>query len=805
MESMDHEQALAVLGLSGSANPDDIEAQYAQRRRVLERRWVTSHSTDEKHVLEAQMRELDAARDAALGQHNGPGMRPAGVGIEVKAGSVIAERYVVRSRLGFGPRGAVYRALDLTWGKDVALKFIAPQLMLVPGASKRLADAVKVTLGLAHSGLANTYGTFETATHTVIANELLDGRTLAEPMVPEGWSQPKSAADILRVIRQLIAALTYAERTSLHLNITPRNVVMAKDGTAKLTDIMLNLAVPILAGRSLVETDNACFIAPEVLVLRRSDTPDLSTLDARADQFSVAAIAYFLATGVSPSYGRKPLGTLRPDLPVHFVSAVERALALAPEARFATHADFLAAASHPTQRISRLFGRLAAATAMVGLIAIAGLGLRQASDTALGAWSQWLPGAREAASTRLQAEALQARATTLRATLTEAQHRLQRRITDARLTLGTAEQVSGLPADGRGDQPSVADARRSVEMMDALSVLVTPRIFNSPDVLNAYNLIGLGTEHMANGRHDETVAILTGAESVLSAKLHDLRQAELLIEQQYGSALPLVDTAEATIPADGTIALLQQTWLDLTDQRRRFIEAVDAGLVLIPAGTFSMGDLAGSGARSESPVRSVAVSAFRIGRYEVTRGEYRACVEAGACLPRGTTDAADMSLPIANLSWLDAQRYVDWLRMKTGDDYRLPSEAEWEYAARAGAFTPYPWGEHVGRGKANCLDCGSTWDGAGPAPVGSFAANAFGLHDMIGNVWEWTADCWYRDYTSAPAVAALREGTGTCEKRVLRGGSWDNAAWLARLSYRAFAPAATQHELYGFRIAKSVE
>ena len=376
---------------------------------------------------------------------------------------------------------------------------------------------------------------------------------------------------------------------------------------------------------------------------------------------------------------------------------------------------------------------------------------------------------------------------------------------DARVTLSTIELLSARRERTAENMPSLADSRRALAMLQALDDLVTLSIFNNPEVLNAYNLAGLGDDHISHRRYTEAVAVLTGAENILSAKQRDLRQAELLIEQKYGSALPILSPTAQSGTIQGDTEHLKQTWLAAIEQRRQFAEQSDSAMVLIPAGRFAMGDVEGNGSRSEQPVRDVAVAAFKLGRHEVTTREYNACVEAGACASANLSDSAKDELPVAGISWLDAQKYVDWLRVKTGEDYRLPSETEWEYAARAGAVTPYTWGARVGRGLANCLDCGSAWDGLGPAPVGSFAANAFGLFDMTGNVWEWTADCWYRDYTSALPTSAPRDGAGACEKRVLRGGSWDNAAWLARVSYRAFAPATTRHELYGFRIAKSVE
>ncbi|MDX2143482.1 MAG: SUMF1/EgtB/PvdO family nonheme iron enzyme [Rhodospirillaceae bacterium] len=815
MESMDRDQALSILGLPVSAVPEDVETHYAERRRKLERRWITSRSDSEKRALEAQMRELDAARDAALSGGTSAPPLPAGAALDIKPGAVLADRYVVRARIGFGPRAAVFRALDLTWGKDVALKVMASQLLLVPGTTKRLMEAVSKTYSFAHSGIVNTYSvTVETPGHTFVAMELIEDPSLADQTIKlksQGLTAARRSAEgILAIVKALCAALSYAHRVTPHYNLTPRNVFMCRGGGVKIGDFLMGQAVPVLAGTLPADMDMSAFIAPEVLALARAETPEAGTIDARADQYSVAALVYYLATGAAPGSGRRLLALERPDLPQPLLAAVERALSLAPEARFATIAEFW----HHASAVSRSRWGARIAAGVFGIAVAAAVGVWTApkfiDQARIDAWLAQLPSLGANTARKPQAEALYERATALRGVLAEAQARLQRRNTDARLTLGTVEQLSRADDVAGPVLPTLADAQRAAQMYQALADLVTPRVFHSPDVLNAYNRIGLSEDHIRGRRYDEAVALLVDAEATLSAKVRDLRQAEMLIEQQFGAAAPFIIDPQAGETTEETAARLRRTWESMTDERRRFADAIDRTLVLVPAGVFAMGDSSGTGPKSEGPIRDVQVAAFKIGRTEVTNAEFAACVADRACAippevtPESLTASETQSLPVTHVSWIEAQAYVDWLRAKTGEDYRLPSEAEWEYAARAQARTAYPWGDDIGFTHAHCLDCG-TRGIDGPAPVASYAANAFGLHDVVGNVWEWTADCWYRDYTSAPMDAAPREGGEGCSKRVLRGGSWDNAAWLARLSYRAFAPATTRHELYGFRIAKSVE
>ncbi|MCY4211603.1 MAG: SUMF1/EgtB/PvdO family nonheme iron enzyme [Gammaproteobacteria bacterium] len=196
-------------------------------------------------------------------------------------------------------------------------------------------------------------------------------------------------------------------------------------------------------------------------------------------------------------------------------------------------------------------------------------------------------------------------------------------------------------------------------------------------------------------------------------------------------------------------------------------------MVSIPAGTFRMGDLSGAGDNDELPVHSVTVLAFKLSKYEVTFDQWDTCVMDGGCNDYSPDDEdwGRGNRPVINVSWDDVQSFIDWLNARTGGNYRLPTEAEWEYAARAGTTTEYSWGDDIGSNRANCDndDCGDSYDYT--APVGSFPANPWGLHDMHGNVWEWVQDCSNNNYEGAPTDGNAWT-SGDCSLRVIRGGSW---------------------------------
>jgi formylglycine-generating enzyme required for sulfatase activity len=238
-------------------------------------------------------------------------------------------------------------------------------------------------------------------------------------------------------------------------------------------------------------------------------------------------------------------------------------------------------------------------------------------------------------------------------------------------------------------------------------------------------------------------------------------------------------------------------------------------MVALPAGAFRMGDLLGNGSPYEKPVHEVNLRRFAIGRYEVTRGEWAACVAGGGCAVVSGGDG-DPQMPVTGASWTQAQQYVAWVSARTQRRYRLPSEAEWEYAARAGSPAQFTWGNLVDLacGQVNSFDRSGrrgnpqwTWqiecdDGyAGVAPVGRFPANAWGLHDMLGNVWEWVADCWHGDYENAPADGSAWIDDG-CRKHVNRGGGWGNHPRSLRVSNRDGDETAASSDGMGFRVAR---
>lgn len=292
---------------------------------------------------------------------------------------------------------------------------------------------------------------------------------------------------------------------------------------------------------------------------------------------------------------------------------------------------------------------------------------------------------------------------------------------------------------------------------------------------------------------------------------------------------------------------------DRSAARAAMLAEFDGSMVELAGGSFTMGDVAGNGMPDEQPVHRVRVSPFELARHEVTRGQFARFVEATGYVTDAERDVGepgcyvlDLSTgnagyrqghswrdpgleqdddhPVVCVSWNDATAFLDWLNRAAERPFRLPTEAEWEYAARAGSQSVYPWGTAPGDAcrHANIADA-TPWPsppggGASPAggwkspdgcsdgffftsPVGSFEPNAFGLFDMIGNVWEWGLDCWSPDYENAPSTSQAWM-SGDCSRRINRGGAWANTLEDFRVSNRYSNLESQRYVRLGFRLAR---
>ncbi len=369
-----------------------------------------------------------------------------------------------------------------------------------------------------------------------------------------------------------------------------------------------------------------------------------------------------------------------------------------------------------------------------------------------------------------------------------------------------------LPAESTEAEPVLADtvealvAGITVDMKSRR--LMRPRGNNALNKVRRLRQIAPDHDYSLNGERYIARVYLSLARSAI--KLGDISLAEqrlksaLKLDKRVEGKQQVIESIVAAGKADAgaaptpvpdkpryTSSESKDTGSDSTEAPA-FVAPV---MVAIPAGKFVMGSEAG--AEDEKPMHEVTIEAFSMSKFEITLEQYRVyAIEHGLPAPQYQTE--DSNRPVTNVSWEDAQDYTRWLSTKTGKMYRLATEAEWEYAARAGAVTPYSTGEDL-LDAANCIGCGSEWDGKQSAPVGSFAPNEFGLYDMHGNVWEWVQDCWTDSYFGRGdnSAAIMKKN---CDRFVVRGGSWANEADYARASYRGNEGPKYRHHTVGFRV-----
>ena len=237
----------------------------------------------------------------------------------------------------------------------------------------------------------------------------------------------------------------------------------------------------------------------------------------------------------------------------------------------------------------------------------------------------------------------------------------------------------------------------------------------------------------------------------------------------------------------------------------RFGECADCPqMTVLPTGSFRMGALPGEGDSTGREYEDHLVTlerAFAVSTTPITFEQFTACAENGYCVQQVSMNTRD-DRPAVNVTWADAQVYAAWLSRITGKPYRLLSEAEYEYAARGGMSSRFPWGESAGKGNANCADC-NLQASTGSTPVAAFPANGYGLRDMVGNVFQWVEDCFHPNYAGAPTNGSVWASEG-CTRRVVRGASYLSKSSLLRSSWRDWREATERRDDVGFRVARYI-
>ncbi|QOL49157.1 SUMF1/EgtB/PvdO family nonheme iron enzyme [Massilia litorea] len=699
---------------------------------------------------------LDAAHSSPQGAAAAASAPARGTELGLMAGQQVGppnRRYRLERLIALGGMGQVWQATDLATHAElghsaqVALKILSPELTESSGHARLLVQEATRARRLAHEHIVRVYDwAQDPATSSYFVIMECLEGEDLDSLLAREGALP--LARTLQILRPVAAALDYAwERHRLvHRDIKPGNVFVTARGDVKLLDFGI-AARARAGGRTLTE-------APALSGTPGYRAPEAGrpgAVPSRAlDVYSVAVMVHQMVSGMAaPASGAAARPELLDDAQWE---ALRSGLAQDPAAR--------------PESVSVLLERLGAQAQAPeeSLPSTAA----PAEETVPGNAAPAAP-APDPALEPAARQAIEAAAQAARQRLREQQKR----------------------------ERAEAEVARRVRR-EALR------------------------EQLAARRAEEVAKTRQAQDEAQRKALQARAAAAYLAEQERSRTQPAPQEAAApTRPAIEPPTLL----------RDRFLEGEGEGpeLVVLRAGRFQMGSpeherriAMACGAQKnwlarETPQHWVGIARpFAIGRYPVTVGEWRAFVEATGWQPDGEVDWAAPGFaqtdahPVVGVTWGDAQRYLAWLSERTGRRYRLPSEAEWEYACRAGTRTAFSFGDAIDTSLAN-YDGNFTWNGGargeyrrGTTPVTLFAPNPWGLHDMHGNVWEWVQDVMHDSYEGAPLDGSAWETGGERARRILRGGSWLYNPRYLRSALRNGFSAVMANDIVGFRVVREL-
>jgi formylglycine-generating enzyme required for sulfatase activity len=658
--------------------------------------------------------------------------------------SILQGRYRIVRKLGQGGMGAVYEAIDQRFGSTVALKET-----LVSGDALRKAFEREARLlnTLRHGALPVVIDYFTEGAGVFLVMQYIPGDDLMGMLEENGGPFAPDLA--LRWTDQLLDVLDYLhshEPPIVHRDIKPQNLKLTRRGEVILLDFGLAKGSAGVAFGS--ESGSIAGYTPAYAPFEQIQG---AGTDARSDLYSLAATAYHLLTGSAPTDALTRTGAilnsqpdplrlaneLNPKVPLAVSTLLHQAMAINREQRPSSAAEMRQMLHEVTDRPSEKYMDTVAS----------GRGRETVANPRSSAAA--LAAATTSAPTMLSAPTV--KAATTQPVEQKAGSSKKWLIVGALVVLaGIAVGAFLFASSGKTTAP--APAATTTPAPTAPATTATPAA--SPLKSFAFDVVTLA----ADGKLANRVS----------------KQAQYLSEDLGG--------------------------------------AVSLDMVLIPAATFLMGSPGSEPARfgEEGPQRNVEMRSYYMGKYEVTQAQWRTV----ASLPKVNRDLNPspsgfdgVARPVENVSWDEAVEFCARLSKKTGRTYRLPTEAEWEYTCRAGTTTPYHFGDTISPEFAN-YDGRTSYAGGAKgvfrketAPVGSLgAANAFGIYDMHGSVWEWCLDPWHKDYNGAPLDGSVWQSGGDTSKRVIRGGAWNREANHCRSAYRLKESPGKKFDVIGFRV-----
>lgn len=703
--------------------------------------------------------------------------------------------YRIIRRINHGGMSTVYLAVQLSVGREVALKIMSPALNADPVFGRRFQREANIVGQLSHPNIVSIYDIGCHNNLNYIAMDYLPGGTVHERM-----RSGMSTADVLQVIRQMALALDHVHSKGyVHGDIKPENILFREDGAAILTDfgVAKSLVAAARGGEAKTIVGTPHYMSPE--------QSRAYAIDGRSDLYSLGVVFYEMLVGAVPYRGEdavaiaiKHLTAEIPTLPPQYAvyqQLVNRLLAKEPAARFQSGAELVTAIDIIEETLAGFPNRRTLSTDPSDLNT--GALFKALLRTSIAAFQHKL---------RQFYSALPGRRAALVSTGGADEDWLDQvdTLEEKRPTILSARVQDAL-------QQHWPQRRRSVRLKILLSTLllvivavlvIDGRVFNyplqelalstAPTVVEQGSSTSEPVDNSAAERATATQQELAPSLARLTVKAYpeDARVRILNIRERYRHAIELENGRyhiEVSRPGYSTL----RRWIDLGRDDMQleykltplhkpgdvFRDSLKIGgqgpdLVVIPSGQFVMGK---DGDASASPSRNVSIKQnFAVSKFEITFELYDHYAEANDVPLPSDRRWGRGQQPAINISWHEAMSFARWLSEQTGQRYRLPTEAEWEYVARAGSAEDYWWGSEAPGDKANCRrGCDSPYTGllsSKTAPAGSFSANPFGVHDTAGNVAEWVLDCYEEGYVGAASDGRARVNEH-CERRSVRGGS----------------------------------
>ncbi len=671
---------------------------------------------------------------------------------DLAAETVLLERFQLVRRVGSGGMGDVWLARDIVLDEQVACKILKPELI---GDMRAVADMkreVALTRKLRHPNIVGVYDIHEDVGIHFITMEYVDGRSLSDALAEYGGPFPLE--QVLACARRVARALDYAHSQGvLHRDVKPGNMLLGRDGNVKLADFGIARAAKDTQTRVTGEVSSGTllYMSPEQLMGEK--------LDVRADLYSLAASVYELLAGDTPFHtGSIPtqiqLKAPSPidGVPAHVNEALLTALDKQPTDRQANCAAF--------------YKDLCGETA------------RQKAE------AQRREGEAEA---RRKDEEERAEEEGRRAKEIDGAREMERAKEARRQAEGREAPAKLVGSLGRRGKKLIVVAALTLVCLAAVSPWLW-HYFKSETTRRSY-------DHAPRGESDPTDDILGRAAELLAVPLPEIHEGPdagpLTVTRHESQGEPEAGTT-STVDLGGGVTL---------------------ELVWVPPGTFMMGSPESEEGRDDDEVQHqvTLTKGFWLGKYEVTQAQWKAVMgnTVGQQRDRANKEwplrGEGADYPIYYVSWDDCQAFIKRINAKGQGTFRLPTEAEWEYACRAGTQTPFYFGETISTEQAN-YDGDYTYgsgkkgvDRGKTTSVGSVRPNAWGLHDMHGNVLEWCQD-WYGSYPSGSVTDPPGPSTGSY--RVARGGCWSGSPRSCRSAIRSGRDPGTRSDLLGFRLAR---